>query len=109
MTRPRWKDIPQSRGVTIEMHAELAGEVPDLMGIESEVREALTNLVLNAVDALPNGGNISLRTQVLTPEQSANNGIAAHSSVVVEVVDTGTGMTEEVRKRCLEPFFSTKG
>jgi signal transduction histidine kinase/ActR/RegA family two-component response regulator/HAMP domain-containing protein len=108
MTRPRWKDIPQSRGVTIEMHTELAGEVPDLMGIESEVREALTNLVLNAVDALPNGGNITLRTRVLAHDPSANNG-TPHSSVVVEVADSGTGMTEEVRKRCLEPFFSTKG
>src|SRR5262249_41170207 len=54
MTRPRWRDIPQSRGVTVEMQTNLEPDVPVLAGIESEVREAMTNLVLNAVDALPN-------------------------------------------------------
>src|ERR1041385_4599638 len=69
MTRPRWRDIPQSRGVTIEMLPDFAREVPDLLGIESEVREALTNLVLNAVDALPNGGNIFFRTRVVRSKE----------------------------------------
>ncbi len=108
MTRPRWRDIPQSRGLTVEMQAELAPDIPDLLGIESEVREALTNLVLNAVDALPNGGKIHLRTRVLVQEPLAT-GQARPPLVVVEVGDTGVGMNEETRKRCLEPFFSTKG
>ncbi len=106
MTRPRWRDIPQSHGVTIEMRSSLAAEVPELVGIESEVREALTNLVLNAVDALPQGGSITIRTRA---SHTPQNGLPYPSHVIVEVSDTGIGMTEEVRKRCLEPFFSTKG
>jgi CheY-like chemotaxis protein len=68
-----------------------------VQGDPSALREALTNLVFNAVDALPAGGSITLRTRHH----------AQH--VLVAVQDTGTGMGEEVRRRCLEPFFSTKG
>ena len=108
MTRPRWRDIPQSHGVTIEMHTDLAPDVPALVGIESELREAMTNLVLNAVDALPNGGKITMRTRVPRCEVlQKTDKPPAH--VVVEVSDTGIGMNIETRKRCLEPFFSTKG
>jgi CheY-like chemotaxis protein/anti-sigma regulatory factor (Ser/Thr protein kinase) len=105
MTRPRWRDIPQSNGITIEVRTDLAPDVPKLAGIESEIREALTNLALNAVDAMPDGGKITLCTQALRPE----NGSKHPRQVTVEVSDTGTGMNEETRKRCLEPFFSTKG
>jgi signal transduction histidine kinase/CheY-like chemotaxis protein len=108
MTRPRWRDIPQSRGITVELHTDLAREVPDLVGIESEIREAVTNLVLNAVDAMPNGGKITLRTRV-PGHDAAKKGDSPASHVVVEVCDNGIGMSEEIRKRCLEPFFSTKG
>ncbi len=103
MTRPRWRDIPQSNGITIEVETRLAPEVPQTVGIESEIREALTNLVLNAVDAMPQGGKITISTDVA----GGANGCA--KQVVVDVADTGTGMSEETRKRCLEPFFSTKG
>ncbi len=105
MTRPRWRDIPQSKGVTIEVQTDLAPDLPKLAGIESEIREALTNLVLNAVDAMPDGGKITLRTRVLGNE----NEDEYPTQAVVEVSDTGIGMNEETRKRCLEPFFSTKG
>lgn len=105
MTRPRWRDIPQSKGITIEVRTEFEPEVPKLAGIESEIREALTNLVLNAVDAMPEGGRITLRTSVLGRENEGEY----PTQVVMEVSDTGTGMNEETRKRCLEPFFSTKG
>jgi signal transduction histidine kinase/ActR/RegA family two-component response regulator/HAMP domain-containing protein len=103
MTRPRWKDIPQSNGLTIEVKTELAEDVPQLVGIESEIREAFTNLVLNAVDAMPEGGKITIQTTVC----EGQNGYA--QQVAVDVIDTGTGMSEETRKRCLEPFYSTKG
>jgi len=105
MTRPRWRDIPQSNGVTIEVHAELAPDMPGLVGIESEIREAFTNLVLNAVDAMPSGGKINLQTSVAHSE----NGSPDSRHVIVDITDTGIGMSEETRKRCLEPFFSTKG
>jgi signal transduction histidine kinase/AmiR/NasT family two-component response regulator/HAMP domain-containing protein len=104
MTRPRWRDIPQSNGVTIEMESELAPDITQLAGIESEIREAFTNLVLNAVDAMPQGGKITLRTRAIWQ----HNG-KYPKQIAVEVSDTGTGMNEETRKRCLEPFFSTKG
>jgi signal transduction histidine kinase/FixJ family two-component response regulator/HAMP domain-containing protein len=105
MTRPRWRDIPQSNGITIEMETDLAAEIPELAGIESEIREAFTNLVLNAVDAMPQGGKITLRTRM---SQQMNGGKYPRQ-IAVEVSDTGMGMEEETRKRCLEPFFSTKG
>jgi signal transduction histidine kinase/CheY-like chemotaxis protein/uncharacterized membrane protein affecting hemolysin expression len=108
MTRPRWRDIPQSNSITVEMHTDLAPNLPELVGIESEVREAMTNLVLNAVDALPGGGRITLRTR-LTHCDVHQTSAEYLTHIVVEVSDTGIGMSEETRKRCLEPFFSTKG
>ena len=108
MTRPRWRDIPQSSGVTIEVRTMLAADIPRLAGIESEVREAITNLVLNAVDAMPKGGKITIRTNVIR-NNCGKNGSKHPVKVAIEVSDTGTGMDEETRKRCLEPFFSTKG
>ena len=108
MTRPRWRDIPQSNGVTIEVQTVLASEMPRVAGIESELREAVTNLVLNAVDAMPKGGKISISTGVLH-HQGGENGDKQPGKVFVDIRDTGSGMDEETRKHCLEPFFSTKG
>jgi signal transduction histidine kinase/HAMP domain-containing protein len=108
MTRPRWRDLPQSNGITIEMETELATGLPEMIGIESEIREALTNLVLNAVDAMPEGGKIMVSTSGMTSDTADKDG-QFERHVVVEISDTGTGMSEETRKRCLEPFFSTKG
>ncbi len=97
MTRPKWRDLPQRRGVMIEMEKDLAQDLPMICGIQSEVREALTNLLLNAVDAMPSGGSLHVRTRM------------GSDRVILEVSDTGIGMDESTRKRCLEPFFSTKG
>jgi CheY-like chemotaxis protein len=63
----------------------------------------LINLIFNAVDSMPNGGTLLLRTTVRPV------GLSALSQVQVEVVDTGAGMDDETRRRCLEPFFTTKG
>jgi len=108
LTRARWHDMPQQRGVVIEMRTELAHELPVVMGVESEIREALTNLVFNAVDALPGGGTVTLRTRV-TEHAPLAAGATRLQTVHVEVADTGGGMDEETRKRCAEPFFTTKG
>ena len=108
MTRPRWRDIPQGRGIMVEMHTDFDANLPELAGIESEVREALTNLIINAVDAIPNGGTIVVRTRT-GPRDLSDPGGNLPSHAVLEVSDTGIGMDEETRKHCLEPFFSTKG
>jgi CheY-like chemotaxis protein len=97
LTRARWSDMPQQRGVVIQVEALLAPGLPAIMGSESELREALTNLVLNAVDAMPEGGTLTLRTSV-----------DAHQVNLV-VSDNGVGMDEETQRKCLEPFFTTKG
>jgi signal transduction histidine kinase/ActR/RegA family two-component response regulator/HAMP domain-containing protein len=104
LTRPRWRDIPQARGITIEMDLDLDEKVPEIPGIESELREAITNLILNAVDAMPNGGRLKLRTRHRGLDSAKKPAFA-----MIEVRDNGTGMSDEVRRRCLEPFFSTKG
>jgi signal transduction histidine kinase/ActR/RegA family two-component response regulator len=108
MTRPRWRDIPQANGIMIEVRTELDPETGEFAGQESEIREALTNLILNAVDALPKCGVIIIRTRAIEETSSqARNG--AVKSVIFEVIDNGMGMDEATRRRCLEPFFSTKG
>jgi signal transduction histidine kinase/ActR/RegA family two-component response regulator len=95
LTQPKWKDQAQARGVSIDVETQLL-PTPLIPGSESALREMLTNMIFNAVDAMPQGGKITLRSR-------------HEGHVVIEVVDTGTGMTEEVRSRCLEPFFTTKG
>jgi signal transduction histidine kinase/ActR/RegA family two-component response regulator len=106
LTRARWSDMPQQRGVTVHLQTELADDPPLIVGVESEIREALTNLVFNAVDAMPEGGTLTLRTK-LAKGTSEQNGAA--SRLLMEVSDTGLGMDEETRRHCLEPFFTTKG
>ena len=102
LTRARWSDQPQRRGVMIELKSALAADLPAVRGVDHEIRDALTNLIFNAVDAMPQGGVIEVRTTVL-------NSAGAPARVRLEVTDSGIGMDEETRRRCLEPFFTTKG
>jgi len=109
LTRPRWRDEALGSGRTILVEADMR-PIPKILGSESELRELLTNLIFNAVDAMPEGGNIRIRTgmrEAPAGEEPRTTPPVPH--VFLEVSDTGTGMTEEVRRRCLEPFFSTKG
>jgi nitrogen fixation negative regulator NifL len=96
LTQPKWKNQAEAKGVTIRVVTEFE-RIRPVAGSEAGLREALTNLIFNAVDAMPQGGTITVRTR------------SANSRVIMEVADTGMGMTEEVRQRCLEPFFTTKG
>ena len=97
LTRGRWRDLPQQRGVAIAMRTELQQPLAAILGQESEIRDALTNLIFNAVDAMPDGGMLTVHTR------------SSAETVQLEVVDSGVGMDEETRRRCLEPFFTTKG
>jgi signal transduction histidine kinase/ActR/RegA family two-component response regulator len=109
LTRPRWRDEALGSGRTILVEADMR-PVPRILGSESELRELLTNLIFNAVDAMPDGGTIRMRTGLReVPTSDESRLTPAVPQVFLEVSDTGTGMTEEVRRRCLEPFFSTKG
>jgi signal transduction histidine kinase/CHASE3 domain sensor protein/ActR/RegA family two-component response regulator len=97
MTRAKWNDIPLRRGIVIEAAVESEPDIPAISGVESDLREALINLVFNAVDAMPEGGHLVI------------NVWGENTSVYVEVRDSGIGMNEETRQRAMEPFFTTKG
>jgi PAS domain S-box-containing protein len=96
ITGPRWKDEVQRRGQTIQVRVDLEA-LPPILGHAPEIREALTNVIFNAVDAMPEGGVLTV-TGTTTP-----GGVCLH------VADTGVGMPETVRQKIFEPFFTTKG
>ncbi len=107
LTRPRWRDISQREGISIQIQPELESQLPVFSSDPSELREALINLVFNAVDALPRGGVITLVTRSTSAPSGGPDG-TGERQVQVEVKDNGTGMDEKTRQRCLEPFFTTK-
>lgn len=101
MSRVRWRDAADVRGISVRVQQELAADLPHLLAVESELREGLLNLTLNAIDAMPHGGDLTLRTRATTRDGQPH--------VIAEVVDTGVGMTEDEIARCVEPYYSTKG
>jgi len=121
ITRPRWREEPRRKGIVIEVSVDLAG-LPLVQGNPAEIREVLTNLIFNAVDAMPSGGSLRFTGRVCDglgahrPEglpgafAAAGTGSAEPPQwVEVAVSDTGIGMTDEVRRRVFDPFFTTKG
>jgi signal transduction histidine kinase/DNA-binding response OmpR family regulator len=106
LTRVRWSNMPQEDGGTIQLKTDWAPSLPMVMGVESEIRDAFTNLILNAVDAMTGNGILTLRTRIM---QNPPGEKSTARSVYVEVADTGIGMDDDTRRRCLEPFFTTKG
>lgn len=102
ITRPRWRDVAQSRGVKIDVVRKL-DPVTAIAGRPAELREVLTNLILNAADAMPQGGHITVTSyDELDAEERP-------SAVVIEIADEGIGISSEIRARIFEPFFTTKG
>jgi len=102
-SRSQWQKSARADGAEIKFRAYFAPVLPRVMGKRSEVGEAIHQLLLNAIESMPQGGTLELRTGVLP---GIDKGSAAR--VFVEVLDSGIGMDEETRKRCMEPFFSTK-
>jgi len=97
ITRPRWEERVAKGRVPLRLDLRLT-PLPDVMGRPSELNEVVTNLILNAIDAMPQGGTLGIYTR---PEGDEH--------VVLTVADTGVGMPEHVRKRIFDPFFTTKG
>ena len=97
ITQPRWEERAAKGGLPLRMELGLPA-IPAVMGRPSELNEVVTNLILNAIDAMPEGGVLSIRT-----------GVERGDSVILTMADTGTGMPEAVRKRVFDPFFTTKG
>lgn len=96
LTRPRWREEMSAKGASIRVETDLGGN-PTIQGNDAQLRTVLTNLIFNSVEAMPQGGVITISTR---------EGRAYHT---LEVRDTGVGMTEAVRKRCFDPFFTTRG
>lgn len=97
LTRPYWYNEPRRKGISIEMDLQFTS-LPPLSGSGTELREIFINFILNAVQAMPQGGCITIQTR-----HDVNRGLEVIFS------DTGTGMPEHVRKRIFEPLFTTKG
>src|SRR5690242_8441940 len=96
ITRPRWKSCAEAAGIHIAVDLQIHSNAM-VMGDDAELREVLVNMVFNAIDAMPEGGTLTLSTR------------AAGEQVIVKVADTGVGMYPEVRSRIFDPFFTTKG
>ncbi|HVQ78062.1 MAG TPA: GAF domain-containing protein [Candidatus Binatia bacterium] len=95
LTRSIWKDEAEARGVRIDLVTDIS-TTPPVPGNAATLREAVTNLLMNAIDAMPGGGRLGLTTR-------AENG-----GVVIAVEDSGEGIAEEVRGRIFDPFFTTR-
>ena len=95
LTQPCWKDQALSRGHTIRVETNFA-KTPKIFGSKTELRDMLTNILLNSVDAIPQNGVIRV------------NLFSEKEQVCIRISDNGVGMSEEVGERCMEPFFTTK-
>ncbi len=96
VARPKWKDESETRGIHVETCLEL-GKIPTVRGSAGELVQVVTNLIFNAVDAMPEGGELTLKTYL------------EGNAVGLEVSDTGIGMSKEVKEKLFQPFFTTKG
>ena len=95
LTAPHWQATPAADNGTIRVKKDL-GEISLVAGVPAQLREVITNLIFNAVDAMPKGGRLSFRTR-------------GKRHVRLQISDTGSGMNEETIHQCFEPFFTTKG
>ncbi len=96
ITRPKWYDASRIKGILIEPSLDLTKDLY-IMGDSSDLRNAFTNLIFNAADAMPDGGVLSIKTK------------KESNTVDVEFKDTGIGMTEDTIEKIFDPFFTTKG
>lgn len=95
MTRPKWKDEVQRKGIFIDVRMDLKAERA-IMGNAADLREVLSNILLNSIDALPDGGRIDMES------------IDEDDFLEVSIRDNGVGMDEETARKIFFPFFTTK-
>ena len=95
-TRMKWKDQTESKGITIDIQREFSQLAPTL-GSASELREVFTNIINNAIDAMPEGGTLKITT------------CKEDDLIVINIADTGVGIPEGVVDRIFDPFYTTKG
>jgi PAS domain S-box-containing protein len=98
ITRPRWRHDAEALGVKYDIQLDWQADEEALVnGEPSELREVFVNIIFNALDAMPEGGRITVRAK------------ADDEHVRLSFTDNGGGMTEETKRRVFEPFFTTKG
>ncbi len=96
MIRPRWQNLVQENGIKFTLEKDLKLDAVVYVD-SSEIREVFTNILLNALDAMPGGGTISISNRI------------KDNAVTIFIADSGSGMTEEVARNVFEPFYTTKG
>lgn len=93
---PLWKDEAEKKGLVININTNFSN-ITDIKGNAGELRSVFYNLIKNSIEAMPDGGNISIGTSEL------------NNKIFITIVDTGKGMNEETKNRVFQPFFTTKG
>ncbi len=96
LTKPRWRDELQSQGIVVHVNMDIP-PMPPVAIHESDLREILTNMIFNAVEAMPNGGTIDFSAHI------------EDDMAVLAVKDSGIGMSDAIRNRIFDPYYSTKG
>ena len=96
-TRPYWYNEPRRKGIEIDLFTKFE-QLPPIMGSVVELKEVFINLITNAVQAMPRGGKLYI-----------TGALNQHEDIVIEVTDTGNGMSEKIKQRIFEPMFTTKG
>lgn len=96
-TTPRWKDMAQSNGITYNFNTDCLKSVSIIQGNPSGLREIFVNLINNSLDAMYDGGTLSFKSW------------EGDETIFVRISDTGTGISDDVKARIYDPFFTTKG
>ncbi len=95
-TMPKWKNMAQAKGIDYQIDKEGMKGIPEVLCNSTQMREVFTNILNNALDAMPDGGRVTFRTW------------SEEDTVFISISDTGVGMPEEVRKNIFDPFFTTR-
>jgi PAS domain S-box-containing protein len=113
-TMPRWKEMAQANGIAYDIDQESVKALPPVLANPSEMREVFLNIVNNALDAMPDGGTITVKTQSVWGKKSGVRSNKEKASkldedfVEISFEDTGKGMSEEVKNKVFDPFYTTR-